>query len=193
MPFELLILWCEINNLLAYFQKYSGKIRKNSRSAPLNHVVFIPGYVCLVDEPVSTGGGVVAREIPVAGIVGDCLMESVKTLVQDVHLGFQRMTGVRHQYIGYGMRDVVFGKWGIDGFHAVGPFISGHGPLGQACAVSVVNYICTACVNKQLYGGVECNELVKGRHVDSIIIGITHLRRRAHNDDTAWIYAVELT
>lgn len=54
---------------------------------------FVPADVGFVDLADAAGGGVVAAEVPVAGMAGDGAVQSVECLVDDAYFGFQRVAG----------------------------------------------------------------------------------------------------
>src|SRR5690554_182207 len=71
---------------------------------------------CVVDQPVSTRGGVVAREVPVAVVSGTGPVEILNALENDLYLSFD--VGCSEHLRDFG-RDFFIGKGSIDLLHII--------------------------------------------------------------------------
>ena len=65
----------------------------------------------------------------------------------------------------------------INILHAIDHLINGQLSLLQTFAVGVVQQLLHTALAQQCHSSVESDELAHTRHIDTVVVGIAHLRR----------------
>ena len=118
-------------------------------------------------------------------------MQPFDRLVDNVDIGIYGAVGCEH--LNHLMRNLVLSEGGIHSFHAIDKLRVRLRLLLNAVTVGIVEDMLHATLPEQLYRCPECDELAHPRHVDAIVIGVTHLRGGGHHDNLSGMQAVEHT
>lgn len=115
-------------------------------------------------------------------------MQSFDSLIDYLHLGARFS---RRKHLGDLSADLLVGKRRIYRFDAVGLLRSGLLKLAKASLICLLLDILHAAVLQQRHGCTECYEFAHARHIDAVVIGVSHLRCRRYNYYLSWIQPVE--
>ena len=135
---------------------------------------FVVADVGLVDDAVASGGGIIAGEVPVAGVMGYGSVKSFNRLEYQLDLGVASFGG-EHRCDSFG--NLSIGEGCVNAFDTVLLVVVGEVGHGFALLVNFVDDIFSACFLEEENGGAECGEFFHARHVDSVTVGISHLGR----------------
>ena len=142
----------------------------------------------LVAETRSAGRGIVAREIPVAFVMGNGAMQSFDRLVDQFD---GRSNALRTEHLDNLLVDFLHGERFVEGSHTVLHLGGRLLQFSHTFFIYIVDKGVQATLFEQRDGGPEHAELFQSGHVDAVIVGVADLGRAAYNDDSAGVQAIE--
>ncbi len=151
-------------------------------------VLFVPVDVCLIDQPYSSCCGVVAAEVPVAGVVGAGLMESFERLEDELYGGGHAVGTEEVEHLG---GYFISGEGLVDVLYIVVHLFGRKRQLLHTFQVDVVECLPTAMFDVELHCCTEGDEFVEVRHVDAVVVGIAHLRTGTDEHHLLGVQSVE--
>ena len=121
-------------------------------------------------------------------MVGAGLVQPLERLIDYLHLGTDVLGLEQFHHLG---RYLVVGEGGIDVLHVVHHLLLGQVGLRLGLAVGGGDDVLHVAVAQQLDGRLESDELAHAGHVDAVVVGVAHLRRRADDDNLLRVQAVQ--
>ena len=114
----------------------------------------------------------VAREVPVAEVVGACFMQAGNALEDDFHL---RLHALGCEQVADAVADFLVREGCVDGLDLVDVLLERKRQLMLARRVGGLKDVFHAALFEQGHGGLECNEIAHPGHVDAVAIGVPNL------------------